>query len=127
MARILVIDDDGQVRGAIRRILERAGHTVLDVADGEAGIRVYRERPTDLIITDIFMPERDGIETIQELRREFPGVKIIAISGGDRTRTMDLRRDAELFGASRTLGKPFELNALLTAVSELLGEPRPGV
>lgn len=60
MARILVIDDDGQVRGAIRRILERAGHTVLDVADGEAGIRVYRERPTDLIIRDIFMPERDG-------------------------------------------------------------------
>lgn len=127
MARILVIDDDGQVRGAIRRILERAGHTVVDVADGEAGIRAYRERPTDLIITDIFMPERDGIETIRQLRREFPGVKIIAISGGDRTRTMDLRKDAELLGASRSLGKPFELTALLKAVSELLGEPRPGV
>lgn len=127
MARILVIDDDGQVRGAIRRILERAGHTVLDAADGEAGIRVYRERPTDLIITDIFMPERDGIETIQQLRREFPGVKIIAISGGDRTRTVDLRKDAELLGASRTLRKPFELTELLEAVSELLGEPPPGV
>lgn len=127
MARILVIDDDGQVRGAIRRILERAGHTVLDAADGEAGIRLYRERPTDLIITDIFMPEQDGIETIQQLRREFPGVKIIAISGGDRTRTMDLRKDAELLGASRSLRKPFELTELLKAVSELLGEPRPGV
>ena len=127
MARILVIDDDGQVRGAIRRILERAGHTVLDAADGEAGIRVYRERPADLIITDIFMPERDGIETIQQLRREFPGVKIIAISGGDRTRTVDLRKDAELLGASRTLRKPFELTELLEAVSELLGEPPPWV
>ena len=127
MARILVIDDDGQVRGAIRRILERAGHTVLDAADGEAGIRLYRERPTDLIITDIFMPEQDGIETIQQLRREFPGVKIIAISGGDRTQTVDLRKDAELFGASRTLRKPFELTELLKAVRELLGEPPPGV
>jgi CheY-like chemotaxis protein len=127
MARILVIDDDGQVRGAIRRILERADHTVLDAADGETGIRVYRERPTDLVITDIFMPERDGIETIQQLRREFPGVKIIAISGGDRTQTVDLRKDAELLGASRSLRKPFELTELLKAVSELLGEPRPGV
>src|SRR5437762_7182307 len=101
MARILVIDDDAQVRGAVRRVLERAGHTVVDVADGEAGIRAHRERPTDLIITDIFMPEQDGIETIQQLRREFPRVKIIAISGGDRTRTVDLRKDAELFGAAR--------------------------
>lgn len=65
MARILVIDDDGQVRGAIRRILERAGHTVLDAADGEMGMRAHREGPADLIITDIFMPERDGIETIR--------------------------------------------------------------
>ena len=73
MARIHVIDDDGQVRGAVRRILERAGHTVLDAADGEAGIRVQREQPTNLIITDIFMSERDGIETIRQLRREFPG------------------------------------------------------
>ena len=127
MARILVIDDDGQVRRALRRILERAGHTVVDVADGEAGVRVHRERPAELIITDIFMPGRDGIETIQELRREFPGVKIIAISGGDRTQTVDLRKDAELLGASRSLRKPFELTELLKAVSELLGEPRPGV
>jgi len=127
MARILLIDDDDQVRGAIRRILERAGYTVVDAPDGEAGIRAQREQPADVIITDIFMPQQDGIETIRQLRREFPGGKIIAISGGDRTRTMDLRKDAELFGASRTLGKPFELSELLNAVRELLGEPRPGV
>jgi CheY-like chemotaxis protein len=125
MGRILVIDDDAQVRGAVRRILERAGHTVEDVGDGDAGLRAHHERPADLIITDIFMPERDGIETIQQLRRESPQVKIIAISGGDRTHTLDLRKDAELFGASRTLRKPFELTELLQTVAELLGEPRP--
>jgi CheY-like chemotaxis protein len=126
MARILVIDDDAQVRGAVRRILERARHTVEDVGDGDAGLRAHRERPADLIITDIFMPERDGIETIRQLRRESPQVKIIAISGGDRTQTLDLRKDAELLGASRALRKPFELTELLRAVDELLGEPRPG-
>ncbi len=124
MARILVIDDDQQVRGVLRRILERAGHKVFDVGNGEAGIKVHRDHPADLIITDIFMPEQDGIETIQHLRREFPQVKIIAISGGDRTRTVDLRKDAELLGASRTLRKPFELTELVKVVGELLGEPR---
>ena len=127
MARILVIDDDAQVRGVLRRILERAGHKVFDVGDGEAGIKLHREQPADVIITDIFMPERDGIETIQALRREFPGVKIVAISGGDRTRTVDLRKDAEVFGASRTLRKPFELTELLEVVGELLRETRPAV
>ena len=125
MARILVIDDDAQVRGAVRRILERAGHTVEDVGNGDAGLRAHRERPADLIITDIFMPERDGLETVRELRRESPQVKIIVISGGDRTQTMDLRKDAELLGAARSLRKPFELSELVRAVGELLGESRP--
>src|SRR5207249_1995189 len=125
MARILVIDDDVQVRGAVRRILERAGHTVEDVGNGDAGLRAHRERPAELIITDIFMPERDGIETVRQLRRESPQVKIIVISGGDRTQTMDLRKDAELLGAARSLRKPFELSELVQAVGELLGESRP--
>ena len=125
MARILVIDDDVQVRGAVRRILERAGHTVEDVGNGDAGLRAHRERPADLIITDIFMPERDGIETVRQLRRESPQVKIIVISGGDRTQTMDLRKDAELLGAARSLRKPFELSELVRAVGELLAESRP--
>ena len=125
MARILVIDDDAQVRGAVRRILERAGHTVEDVGNGDAGLRAHRERPADLIITDIFMPERDGIETIRLLRRESPQVKIVVSSGGDRTQTMDLRKDAELLGAARSLRRPFELSELVRAVDELLGESRP--
>ena len=125
MARILVIDDDVQVRGAVRRILERAGHTVEDVGNGDAGLQAHRERPAELIITDIFMPERDGIETVRQLRRESPQVKIIVISGGDRTQTMDLRKDAELLGAARSLRKPFELSELVQAVGELLGESHP--
>lgn len=122
MARILVIDDDASVRRALHRTLERAGHTVVDVPDGETGIRLHRERPADLIITDLFMPVQDGIEVIRQLRLEFPGVKILAISGGDHTRTLHLREGAELLGASRSLGKPFERTDLLKAVSELLDE-----
>src|SRR5437773_11523920 len=108
MARILVIDDDAQVRGAVRRVLERARHTVEDVGNGDAGLRAHRERPADLIITDIFMPERDGIETIRQLRRQSPQEKIIATTGGERTQTLDLRKDAELPWRSSRRAQPCE-------------------
>ena len=127
MARILVIDDDEQIRGVVRRILERAGHEVQDIADGEAGVRLYRDHPADLVITDIFMPPPDGLQTIRRLRREFPEVKIIALSGGDRSGTLDLRDRAEVLGASRTLRKPFEMSDLLKVVHELLEKPGPAV
>src|SRR5438045_9784306 len=123
MARILVIDDDAQVRGAVRRILERAGHTVEDVGDGNAGLRAHRERPADLIITDIFMPERDGIETIRQLRRESPQVKIIAISAGDPPHTLDLHKDAELLGPPVALHRPSNRAERLPAPSHLPREP----
>ena len=121
MARILVIDDDRKLREVVSRALERAGHNVLEADDGEAGIRLYRDHGADLIITDIFMPERDGLETILQLRREATGVKIIAISGGDQRGRFDLRRDAEVLGAARTLRKPFDQAELLKVVRELLG------
>lgn len=120
MARILVIDDDKKLREVMRRALEHAGHTVFEADNGEAGIRLYRDRGADLIVTDIFMPERDGLETILQLRRESPGVKIVAISGGDRTQRFDLRPDAEVLGASRTLMKPFDQAELVKIVRELL-------
>jgi CheY-like chemotaxis protein len=126
MARILVIDDDRKLRDVISRALERAGHNVFEADDGDAGVRLYREHGADVIITDIFMPERDGLETIQQLRREYSGVKIIAISGGDRTQRFDLRQDAEILGASRTLLKPFDQAVLVSMVRELLGEANPG-
>ncbi len=123
MARVLVIDDDGLIRGILRETLERAGHSVVDVADGSAGIRAHREQPADLIVTDIFMPGQDGLETILQLRREFAEVRVIAISGGDRTGAMDLRKEAVLLGAARTLRKPFTPAELLAVVSEVLAQP----
>jgi CheY-like chemotaxis protein len=84
MKRILIIDDDGQFLAMLRQMLERNGYRIVEVANGEEGIKLYRENPTDLIITDLIIPEKEGIESIIELRQDFPDVKIIAISGGGR-------------------------------------------
>ncbi len=122
MKRILVIDDDIQVRQMLKQILERAGYEVADAPDGKEGIRLYRDEPADLIITDIIMPEKEGIETILELRREFPDVKIIAISGGGRFDPGVYLETAEKFGVARTFGKPIDRKELLDAIQELLGD-----
>ena len=122
MKRILVIDDDDQVRSLLRDMLELAGYQVVDAPNGKAGARLYRQSPTDLVITDIFMPEKEGLETIRELRQDFPEVKIIAISGGGRMGDFAYLPAAEKFGALRTFVKPFDLHQLLSAVRELLGE-----
>jgi|SRR6266511_5983067 len=120
MARIIVIDDQEAVRGAVRRALETAGHEVLEAGDGDVGLRLLAEHGADLVITDIFMPGQDGIVTVQRIRREFPAVKIIAMSGGDSTGRMDLRQDAVMLGAAKSLAKPFELAELLAAVRAVL-------
>src|SRR5260370_16043486 len=88
MARILVMDDDGVIRAAVRRILESAGHEVLEAADGAAGLRLHREQGADLVVVDIFMPGRDGVEVIRALRQEAPLAKVVAISGGGRHRNV---------------------------------------
>ncbi len=124
MARILIIDDDVTVRQAIRRILEKVGYEVVEASDGEEGMRLFYENPADLVITDIFMPGKEGLETIMELQGKFPNVKIIAISGGGKTDlSKSLKTDflmmAEQLGA-RSLEKPFELEELLKMVQELL-------
>ena len=92
MKRLLVIDDDDQMRQMLKQMLERAGYEIIDAPDGQTGIELYRQNPTDLIITDLIMPQKDGMETIIELKRDFPNVKIIAISGGSRA--MDPRERA---------------------------------
>ena len=120
MPRILIIDDDPQARALLRQALERAGHTVLEAADGQEGLQYYRASPTDLIITDILMPEREGLETIMALRKEFPDVKIIAISGGGRAGRLDFLDIAARLGAQRTFRKPFNLRELLAAVREVV-------
>ena len=82
MARILIIDDDGPVRLILRKALEGDGYEVLDASNGKVGIELFKEERADLIICDLIMPEKDGIETIKEFARDFPELKIIAISGG---------------------------------------------
>ncbi len=122
MARILIIDDDDQMRNMIRQILEDTGHEVLVAPDGRVGLDLFRQHPVDLIITDILMPEVDGLEIIQTLRRESPEIKIIAISGGGETGRLDYLPEAREFGAQHTFSKPFHHSELLEVVERLLGE-----
>lgn len=120
MSRILVIDDDTQFRGMLRQVLSREGYEVVEASNGKEGIALFRTEPTDLVISDILMPEQEGLQTIKELRREFPEVKIIAISGGGPSGTLNFLRAATLLGAHRTLWKPFDLDELRQVVREVL-------
>lgn len=120
MADILIIDDDDQFRVMLRKLIERNGYKVIDVSGGKEGIRFYRENPTGLVIIDLIMPDKDGIETIQELKQHFPAVKIIAISGGGRLGPEGYLYLAKMLGAHRTLTKPIDLPELLRAIEELL-------
>jgi CheY-like chemotaxis protein len=120
--RILVIDDEEPVRLIVREMLTMEGYEVVVAANGKVGLQLFRNDPTDLIITDIFMPEMEGLETIRELHREHPGVKIIAMSGGGESGMLSFLSYAKRFGALRTLRKPFSREELLTNVEDLLAE-----
>ncbi|MBW2406596.1 MAG: response regulator [Deltaproteobacteria bacterium] len=126
MANILIIDDDRQFRTMLRKMIEKNGHDVIEAPDGREGVRLYRKSPTDLIITDLIMPEKDGIETIQELKKDFPDIKIIAVSGGGRLGPRNYLHLAKMLGAQRTLTKPIELPELLDAIKEVLAESDSG-
>lgn len=122
MATILVIDDDEMVRGFIKRVLEREGYEVVEAEDGEEGLIKYRRSPADLVVTDVLMPGKEGIETIRELRRDYPAAKIIAISGGGRALPQKTFLGiAEHLGASMSFTKPLDMGAFLKAIKELLG------
>ena len=122
MPRILVIDDEPPVCDLLQTILGRAGYDVNTAPDGVLGMRSHREAPADLIITDIVMPEKEGIELIRELRQAQPDVKIFAISGGGRVGPHTYLTLAEKLGALRTFAKPVKADVLLSAVREALGE-----
>ena len=122
MPRILVIDDDPDVRGSLTKILTRAGYDVVAAAEGAAGIELQHNEPADVIITDIFMPGLDGLQTLRQLKKEGSKVRVIAVSGGDRTGTMDLTEQASLMGAFRVLHKPFEMGDVLAAVKAALDD-----
>ncbi len=122
MARVLVIDDDDDTRRMLCEVLTRAGHEAIAAADGRAGVACYRESCADVVITDIFMPESDGLETIRKLHREFPQARIIARTGGGRQSNFDYLPTALKLGAWRTMEKPFTPAEFLQAVAEALEE-----
>ena len=119
MARILVIDDEAQMREVLCQALERRGHTVDQAGDGREAMHRLAERQPDLVITDLVMPEMEGIETIQALRRKYPAIPIIAISGGGRLEPENYLALAGQIGANRTFAKPFRMEEIVSAVREL--------
>ncbi len=121
MASILVIDDQEPIRRIVRRALENERHAVLDASDGELGMQILERETVDVVITDIFMPGLDGIQTLREIRKRFPAVRVIAMSGGDSTGLLDLRKDAELLGAVKSLQKPFTAREIVDVVRAVLG------
>jgi CheY-like chemotaxis protein len=120
MQRILVIDDDPFVQRTIVRVLRKTGYDVHAAADGLEGLREFRNLQPDLVITDIVMPVKEGLDTIRMLRSWSPGAKIIAISGGNRLASRDFLVEATALGAAAVIAKPFELDELLDRVSHCL-------
>ncbi len=119
--RILVIDDDEQMRVLLRQVMEWSGYTVDDAENGRKGMQIQRRRPADLVITDLIMPEQEGLETISILKKEFPDVKIVAISGGGRIGPEAYLPAARELGADLVFSKPFDVKEFVSAVRELLG------
>ena len=123
MARILVIEDDQDVREMLKTLLERNNYEVLIAADGKEGTDLYRKEPADVVITDIIMPEKEGIETILELQKDFLDIKIIAISGGGMGMAEDyLKAASNLANVKYTFTKPFDHDEMLRAIEELVSK-----
>ena len=120
MARVLVIDDEQLARFTVREILETAGHDVVEAKNGGQGLAYQNADSFDIVVTDIIMPEKEGVETIIEMKRDFPDLPIIAISGGGRTRNLDFLEIAKQYGADSVLAKPFSEEELLSAVDACL-------
>ena len=116
---ILVIDDEFEVRRMIVKMLKPEGYEVIEAADGESGMDVIKAlKRIDILITDLIMPEREGIEVIQEVKKLFPDIKIIAISGGGRG-ARNYLAIAKAMGAHKVLKKPFVRNDLLELIKQL--------
>ena len=120
MERILIIDDEQQIRSMLRLMLEREGYEVVEAPDGIEGIKAYRQKPADLIITDLIMPKKDGIGMIIDLHKEYPDVKIIAMSGGGLNKPDNYLKGAKKLGAACTLTKPIDRKKMLWAVKNTL-------
>jgi CheY-like chemotaxis protein len=120
MSRILVVDDDEGFRWVLCQTLLSAGHEVLGAGDGREAVTLCRQQPVDLVVTDLVMPEKEGIETILEVRQIQPDLKIIAMSGGGHIFWTDCLQFARDLGANRTLAKPFTAQEVIETVASLL-------
>ena len=120
MKRILIIDDEPHILLMLKKMLERAGYEIDIASNGLEGLNLYRKSPADLVITDIIMPEKEGLETIREMRRFNSELKIVAMSGGGKISADNYLHTATIFGASRVLEKPFTQQQMLEAVHGLM-------
>ena len=120
MSRVLIIDDELPIRQVLRRVLEQAGHTVLEASDGRQGMALWRREPVDVVVTDLFMPEKDGVEVLMELSHLAARPKIIAMSGGGAQGLFEVKSTVRCLGADRVLLKPFEPRTLVSTVQEVL-------
>ena len=119
----MVVDDDASIRRTLQVLLTREGYEVMQASDGSEAVRLWRDRGGDLVITDLHMPRKDGIETIIELLSHTPGIRIIAMSGGAQTKRLDLLGNVTLLGSVLTIEKPFTLSEMMTVVTRAL-KPR---
>ena len=119
--RILVADDDPDIRRTLQIGLTQAGYEVMEARDGAEAMRLWRDDGADLVISDIYMPDEDGLEVIRELRAESPTTPVIAMTDGGRSKNLDPLRHSETFGASRTIAKPFTLEAMLAILKQVVG------
>jgi DNA-binding NtrC family response regulator len=120
--RIMVVDDDAGIRRTLQILLNKAGYEVIQACDGSEAVRLWRDRGGDLVITDLHMPEKDGIQTIIELLSHTPGIRIIAMSGGGQTKRLDLLGNMALLGSVHTIEKPFTLAEMMTVVNRALNQ-----
>lgn len=118
--KILVIDDEDAYRKMLKKALDQGGYQVLEAEGGRVGLRMYREFKPDLVITDLVMPDMEGIETIKALKALNPNVKIIAISGGGLNNPEIYLRLAKLMGAGHVFSKPLDIKELLSVISRMV-------
>jgi len=117
MAKILIVEDDDEVRDVLKTLLQEEGHELFEASDGNQAIEQFRRIPADLVILDIVLPDKEGLETIIDLRRTHPNVKIMAMSGGGRTSPQDYLDMAKRLGAVEVIAKPFSIDDFLRSVN----------
>lgn len=117
MAKVLLVEANSVVRSALRKILEESGHDVLEASDGSQGAEICRTQNAEIVVTDIVLPNAGGIAMLNEFKRDFPAIPMIAMSGGNKMRNLDCRALAKEFGAHRVLTKPFFPNDLIAAIN----------